>query len=82
MSQPGSEQQGWRQKGRGSALKVTLAQVGPGIWQVAVVMGAQAPSLRELHLFFPLQSRQAVKENCRDGEIMKKALCFSPSPNS
>ena len=41
--------------------------------------GAQAPFLREPHSFLPFQRRQAVKENCRDGEIMRKALCFSPS---
>lgn len=45
-------------------------------------MGALALPLREPHLFFPFQSHQAVKENCRVGEIMKKALCFPPRPNS
>ena len=70
--------QGWREKGRGTALKVTLAQLGRGIWQAAAGDGSTDSIPKGAMFIFSLSKSAGSKRKLQGWRNNEKGSLFFP----
>lgn len=70
--------QGWREKSRGTALKVTLARLGRGIWQVAAGTGRTDSIPQGATFLFSLSKLAGSKRQLQGWGSNEKGSLFLP----
>lgn len=74
----GQGRQRWREKSRGTALRVTLAQLGRGIWQVAAGNGSTDSIPKGATFLFSLSKLAGSKRQLQGWGNNEKGSSFLP----